>query len=305
MDSLLLQRRNDAVATNPPNATFALTENGSSWLWAVFSVMALSCIIIAALSLFKPMGYRIFYLLNVAVLATASVSYFSLASDLGLTPVTVEFRGPGTRQIAYVRYIDWFVTTPLLLTELLLTAGLPTNIIISTIFADLVMIITGLAGALVVSSYKWGYYTMGCVAMLWVFWNVFTGIKVSGNIGPDVRKSYTLLAVWLMIIWLNYPICWGLSEGGNRITVVGEMVYYGVLDLLAKPVFAAISLALHSKIDLSRLGLNNEPRMGQIALTNGNTVVEKGRGQRGVEGDDYGVPAGAGTGHVQQGAANV
>ena len=82
------------------------------------------------------------------ILFTASVAYFSLASDLGATAVYVEFvryRGdlftnrainPYTRSIWYVRYIDWCVTTPLLLLELLLTTGLPLGDIIITIFFD-------------------------------------------------------------------------------------------------------------------------------------------------------------------------
>lgn len=47
-----------------------------------------------------------------------------------------------------------FITTPLLLMDLLLTAGLPWPTILYTILMDWVMIITGLVGALVVSNYK-------------------------------------------------------------------------------------------------------------------------------------------------------
>ena len=45
-----------------------------------------------------------------------------------------------------------------------MASGLPLSDIITLVFFDLVMIITGLIGALVVSSYKWGFYTFGCVA---------------------------------------------------------------------------------------------------------------------------------------------
>lgn len=58
---------------------------------------------------------------------------FAMASDLGATPVQVEFvRGAANggypvpyRQVWYARYIDWTITTPMLLLELLLTTGLP------------------------------------------------------------------------------------------------------------------------------------------------------------------------------------
>lgn len=59
-------------------------------------------------------GRRAFHFLGIAILFTASVAYFSLASDLGGTPIAVEFvrirsdlyTGPDpnpTRSIWYVR----------------------------------------------------------------------------------------------------------------------------------------------------------------------------------------------------------
>ncbi len=46
------------------------------------------------------------------------------------------------------------ITTPLLLMDLLLTAGMPWPTILYTLLIDEIMIITGLIGALVSSSYK-------------------------------------------------------------------------------------------------------------------------------------------------------
>lgn len=80
-----------------------------------------------------------------------------MASNLGYTPIAVEFNGEReglTRAIWYVRYIDWVITTPFLLLELVLATGLPLSDIVALIFFDEVMIITGLVGSLVVSSYK-------------------------------------------------------------------------------------------------------------------------------------------------------
>lgn len=96
----------------------------------------------------------------------ASIAYFSMASNLGFTPIEVEFRRSGAvagvyREIFYVRYIDWMITTPLLLMDLLLTAGMPWPTLIWVVLVDWVMIVTGLVGALVVSSYKWGYFAFG------------------------------------------------------------------------------------------------------------------------------------------------
>jgi len=64
-----------------------------------------------------------------------------------------------------VRYIDWTITTPLLLLELLLGTGLPLSDIITVVSMDLVVIVTGLVGALVSSLYKWGFFVMGVRAV--------------------------------------------------------------------------------------------------------------------------------------------
>lgn len=80
-----------------------------------------------------------------------------MASNLGGTPIRVEFNGNEqglTRAIWYVRYIDWVITTPALLLSLVLATGLPLSDIMALIFFDEVMIITGLVGALVASTYK-------------------------------------------------------------------------------------------------------------------------------------------------------
>lgn len=260
---------NQALTINPTGvgSTFNLTTNGSNWLWSVFSLMALTAIIIALLSMRQHPRDRTFHLLSISTLATASIAYFCMASNLGFAPIEVFQRGPGGRQFWYVRYIDWFITTPLLLTELLLTAGLPMNIILSTIFADLVMVVCGLIGGLVPSIYKWAFFVFGCVAMLWVFWNILTGIKSSEKIGgKQHRRVYLILAAWLLFFWCIYPIAWGLCEGSNVISVTGEMIFYGILDIFTKPIFALLFLFLHRNVDSKKKGSNkDEVRVERLA----------------------------------------
>ena len=52
-----------------------------------------------------------------------------------------------------------------------------------------------------------------------------------------------------------YPIAWGVCEGGNVISPDSEAIFYGILDLIAKPVFGALLLFGHRNIDPARLGL--------------------------------------------------
>jgi bacteriorhodopsin len=71
-----------------------------------------------------------------------------MGSNLGFTPIQVEYprsdpKVAGTyRSIYYVRYIDWFITTPLLLLDLLLTAGMPWPTLLWVIMVDWIMVRT-------------------------------------------------------------------------------------------------------------------------------------------------------------------
>ena len=94
-------------------------------------------------------------------------------------------------------------------------------------------------------------------AFFWVAWTVtWTARKHAQVIGADVAKAYTICGVWTIFLWFLYPIAWGLSEGGNVIAPDSEAVFYGILDLLAKPVFGALLLWGHRNIDPGRLGLH-------------------------------------------------
>ena len=69
-----------------------------------------------------------------------------------------------------MRYIQWFITFPLLLLELLLATGLSLSDIMTTLFMAVVVVIGGLVGALVPSTYKWGYYVFAVAALFYVWY---------------------------------------------------------------------------------------------------------------------------------------
>ena len=276
MDSLFV-KRNNAVAVNggiDPNVG-AINESGSDWYWAVFAVMATAVLVFSAMTYMTPRRERVFHYITVGIVTVAMIAYYSMASNLGGSPIAIEFANYSSkpfRQVFWVRYIDWFVTTPLLLLDLLLLAGLSWSEIVVAIVADEIMIITGLVGALTPSSYKWGYYTFGNLAFFVVAYTlVFTARENAGRIGSDVHRLYIGISLWTVFLWTLYPVAWGLSEGGNVTSSDGEAVFYGVLDLLAKPVFGLWILLGHRGIGLDRLGLTE----GRFALGNGKTGTDR------------------------------
>ncbi|CAO1613965.1 unnamed protein product [Parajaminaea phylloscopi] len=317
IDRKMLAR--SSIDSNPTVADIDITAHGTDFLWAVFSVMLVATIgILIYANFFVPRHQRAFVYLSAAITGTATIAYFSMASDLGGTPVTVEYlNGFNTartngmypkRSIWYARYIDWTITTPLLLLELLLVSGMPLSNIFLTIFWDLVMIETGLIGSLVESQYKWGFFTFGCVAMLLVFYDLyFVGWGSAKKLDNGLGKTYITGAVMLSFLWFLYPIAWGLADGGNQISPDGEMIFYGILDLLAKPVFAIVHLFGLRRLNYDVLGLQSGKRSawaeeaGVSSVSNGNHASNIGSHPRTTKDVEAGF---ANTGAHNAGVAN-
>lgn len=252
---------NKALELNPPNADLHISTHGSDWLWAAFSAFGFSLLLTIFLDVRRPKGTRLFHQIAVIILTTASIAYFSMASDLGSTPVDVEFRGNGghpTRQIWYVRYIQWFITLPLLLLEVLLTTGLFLSDILTALFFAVVLVISGLVGSLIPSTYKWGFFAFGGVALLYIWHTLLVnGRSTAFPSDGSFRTSYTVASSYLSFILLTYPVCWALSEGSNVISPTSEMIWYGILDILAGPVFLFLFLWQISDADYAGFELRS------------------------------------------------
>ncbi|KAF3069797.1 hypothetical protein GL218_07952 [Daldinia childiae] len=251
------------------HANLEITHRGSNWYYAVCAFMGFCTLLFMGLSFMKPRGDRLFHYITAGITAVACIAYYAMGSNLGQVPIQAQFVRPGsrlvgaagTREIFYARYLDWAITTPLLLLDLLLTAGVSTPRILVTLLANEIMIITGLIGALTQTRFKWGFWAFGTAALLFVAYELLVNARRHASVlGGDAKKTFMLCGNLLIFIWFLYPIAWGLSEGGNVIHPDGEAVFYGVLDILAKPVFGLLLLWGHRKISSSQLGLRIRDR---------------------------------------------
>ena len=107
---------NNALNSNPPNAAIDITTRGSDWLWAVFAVMLFTDLIFICWSTFAvPRGQRVFHHLGVVILTVAAVAYYCMASDLGSTPIAVEFTRFNSNLLGSTRaiWVSCFLITAL------------------------------------------------------------------------------------------------------------------------------------------------------------------------------------------------
>lgn len=75
--------------------------------------------------------------------------------------------------------------------------------------------------------------------------------------GGVLRRGYIVASGYLAFMLITYPICWALSEGANVISPSSEMIWYGILDILAGPVFLFFFLWELRGIDYHTFGLHS------------------------------------------------
>jgi len=265
--TILLERTNDALKINPPVGQHHLTTSGSDWLWTVFAIYLIGLLIMLGTTYFARAGERIFHYLFTAAFFVGTIAYFTAASDLGNVAVQASMGDDETRQIFYVKYINWFLSWPPLLVAIGLLSGVSWSTMAYNVFLSWTWIISYLVGSLIASTYKWGYFTFGTFAYFLLTTSlIYTGSITSKRLG--VQRHYLALASYLSFIFLLYPIAWGLDDGGNEISVTSGWVFFGILDVLTVPVVAAAVLFLSRSWDYGALNIYFT-QYGRVAVQSG------------------------------------
>lgn len=227
-----------------------ITKMGETYLWVVFGVMSVGVLIFAALTHRAAYRYRALYVTNLLICSFAAISYFAMATGIGKTLVHSDpHHRSNWREVYYARYLDWALTTPLLILDLTLLSGLPIAETIAVIVANEVMIATGVVAALHPSlKYRWGFYAFSCLAFIYVVVSLVTSARQYAFLRhPKVGSLYNQVSLALAVVWTGYPVVWGFCEGSGRLSADTEVLLFGILDVIAKPIWGLwIVLALPS-----------------------------------------------------------
>lgn len=161
---------------------------------------------------------RLFHILTAFITTFAMISYFAMAVNDGVSHNKIVIKEsqkhfPDTfqtvyREVYWARYVDWCFTTPLLLLDLCLLAGLGGANILVAVVADIIMILTGLFAAFTVESGpKWGWYAMACIAYLVVVYQLaVNGRGIVQNKDKKTATFFSAIAGFTLILWTVYPM---------------------------------------------------------------------------------------------------
>ncbi|KAI7762071.1 hypothetical protein LZL87_004378 [Fusarium oxysporum] len=261
--------RNDALDVNPQSGDARLSDAGSDWLWAVTAIYIVSFLAYFALS-FKPRNNeRIFHYLFTIALFVGAITYFSIASGIAYSVVPTQ-RNLGralSYQIYFAKYINWVVAFPIVILALGLMSGVSWATILFNIFLAWIWIISYLCSAYTTTSYKWGFFGFGTFAYLMLaFQTLHPGRTSAARLG--LSRDYLMLAGWVNLLWLLYPIAYGISDGGNVVGVTGSFIFFGILDVLLIPGLAFAFMFLSKRWDYGALNLHFT-QYGRVNAGNG------------------------------------
>merc|ERR1712149_106242 len=146
--------------------------------------------------------YRLHRLVAGIVCFIASLAYLTMSMGYGYT-----VRCCDGRQFYYARYVDWTITTPLMLWEIVSYTNAPQNERI---------------------------FIFCFIPLLWFLCALESSAKAN-----HLRLFRSIMNL-TVLSWFFYPIVWILAEGTGVLCANAEAICYTVLDIISKSVFGAI-----------------------------------------------------------------
>jgi len=195
---------------------------------------------------------RRFYTVTVLVSGIATVAYLLMFLGIGVTEVRVP--DGIVLRIYWMRYVDWLLTTPLLLLDLALLAGADRRIIYTLVGLDVGMVLVGAAAALAPLGQTprlalWALSSLLFVTLLYVLANRLSE-RAAWQTG-EVAALFSTLRNLVIVLWTAYPIVWifGTESTIGLISLGTETAAFAVLDLAAKVGFGFVLLRSRDVLD--------------------------------------------------------
>ena len=150
----------------------------------------------------------------------------------------------------WVRYLDWLVTTPLLLMDLAALAGVSAEDTMMTVILDVLMILAGLAGGLTSGFPCFVLWVLGCIFFVPIVYDLAVTFRSKASaVGPEAGATYSKLTALTVIVWSAYPVVFFFAEYSGILSVSMEVLAYGIMDVTAKCLFGFILLTSRKSLE--------------------------------------------------------
>merc|ERR1739836_252 len=150
------------------------------------------------------------------------------------------------------RYVDWLLTVPLLLIELILVMKLPVDQTVSMSWnlgvASAAMVALGYPGEIQDDNAgRFGWWALAMLPFMYVVYALLTGLSEATNKQPESARGLIVAARYLTAVsWLTYPGVYMIKMVGlaGPVATAYEQVGYSIADVVAKAVFGVLIWAI-------------------------------------------------------------
>jgi bacteriorhodopsin len=200
--------------------------------------------------------YRQAIVISATVTGIAAYHYFRIFNSFNeaFTTDAVGGRGMYSQAAGYsfnegYRYVDWLLTVPLLLTELVVVLALAKKLQASLLWrlipASALMIALGYPGEISgdnMTRNVWGL--LSTIPFLYILYVLFVELTKSLDRQPEaVKSTVSNLRILLFATWGVYPIAYLLPiyfANGGADAWVGKQLGYSLADILAKCLYGLL-----------------------------------------------------------------
>lgn len=196
--------------------------------------LAVGATVFAVASIFILRPYRPLYALMLAVPSIVVVGYFAMSQGIGL----IMAHG---LEVNITRYVDWLLTTPILLYMLIYTMYSTLSrrrrvfLIVATL--NTIMLATGLGAELTDSTLRALLFSVSSLAFLAMLYLIVDGmLKLNlERTDPKLKKTALVMAWIVLILWSIYPFVWMMSPVGlGVLSNQSAITAYLVMDICTK-----------------------------------------------------------------------
>ncbi|MEM9480980.1 MAG: bacteriorhodopsin [Verrucomicrobiota bacterium] len=179
--------------------------------------------------------YRSTLIVAGIVTAVAAFHYYRMANVYAEGTFPTEYR-----------YIDWLITTPLLLIKFPLLLGLGKEgkkFLWPLIVLDVAMIVTAYIAEVspVGSGNWWSFFIIACVFELAIVWILYTKMNSAIiRVEPEIASAIRVMRAFILIGWAIYPIGFLMALSGPTGGSLRE-IFYNVADVVNKVGFGLVA----------------------------------------------------------------
>lgn len=154
--------------------------------------------------------------------------------------------------ITEARYLDWIITTPMIVAYIGLTAGADRGLIGRAVVADVVMIAVGYVASVTSAPVSWAAFAVSSAAFAYLLYLLVTEVAAVAEDKPAaVRSTFQTIRDLTVVLWLVYPVMWLIGPFGTGTVQTADYHFIiAVVDLVAKVGFDAVVAVRASKVSV-------------------------------------------------------